>query len=436
MRNEIFRQFCSVICFSILCFNLGCKDAVKNLSVGGSIRADVVTFDPASVQSPGDPPKFFYGPQSFNQIEDINTLSGPRLSLLQGGDIEIQEVLGSVIISNQFGGFTTPNLEYRIVDDVVKPLNTKALNMLSAIFHFDMLIGKVEALTGLSEDEFFNEFSALKVIYHPAVKVSSSGEVLKKYETSNAAYLAGSRQFALFSPGKNEQLPLAYNPQIVAHEFGHAIFERTFYNNRFERCERGTYVDQKLFPGRLEQEFVIRGVNEGFADLVSFVWTGSSNILQSSFGETAVSRERNFSKIDFDYDNYSFNLSDVCGGGFYCIGTLWAKTLFEVYLSRGLDPKNSDARKEFLREVVQLMADVGKSMREFDGDRLPTPDEDSSECLTRDSLSPSYDEDVMSVFFEAVIENAAAGKRKGYCDAIAKYFGPTAFPSTVRGGCK
>jgi hypothetical protein len=436
MKNKFSRLSGLVLFVPAFCFVTGCKTGVKTLPAAGAIRADVVSFDPASVQSPSDVPKFIYGTQTFPQITDINTLSGPRMRVLQGGDLEIQETFGTVIMSNRFSGYSIPSLEYRIVDGVVKPLSTKSLTLLSASFQFDTLISKIEVLTGITPVDFFSGLSSFDVLYHPAVKISSSDEVLRKYETTNAAYVAGARQFALFTEGKDERLPMAYNPQIVAHEFGHAIFERTFFNNKFERCVRGNYIEQKLFPGRLEQEFVIRGINEGFADIVSFVWTGSSNILQSALGESASSRERDFFKSTFDYTEYSFNLSDVCKGGYYCIGTLWAKTLFEVYMARGLDPKNSSARQEFLREIVQLKSDVGKSLREFDGDRLPKPDDKASICQSREELSPSYDEDMLAVFFEAVVENVEAAKRKTYCDAIAKYFGATAFPDSVRGNCK
>lgn len=436
VKSKSFNPSAAFFVISAIWFFCGCKTSVKTLPAGDTIRADVVSFDPASVQAVSDAPKFIYGPQTFSRITDINALSGSRLKMLQGGDLEIQETLGSVILSNQFGGFTIPNLDYRIANGIVKPTTSKSLTMLSAIYNFDTLVGAVESLTGIPENEFFKTSADLSVIYHPAVKVTAGGEVVKKYETTNAAYLAGSNQFALFMPGREEQVAMAYNAQIIAHEFGHSIFERSFFNNKFDRCTKGNYVEQKLFPGRLEQEFTVRGLNEGFADFVSFVWTGSGNILQSSLGISPATRERNFALIGFDYDDYSYSGSDICTGGYYCLGTLWAKTLFEVYQSRGLDPKNFELRKEFLRETVQLMSEVGKSLREFDGDRLPKPDEKMSKCEVREGLSPSYDEDLLAVFFEAVIENTETSKRKGYCDAISKYFGQTAFPDSARGDCK
>jgi len=417
-------------------FVLSCKNDVQKLPDSGLFRADVVTLDSGSVQTPSDVPKFIYGTQTFPRLTDINNLSGPRLKVLQGGDLEIQETAGSVITSSQFSGYTTPNLEYRVVEGVVKPLNNKSLTLLSAGFQFDTLINKIEALTGLREDEFFQGFQEFNIIYHPAVKLQISDEQIRKYETTNAAYIAGVKQFALFTSGKDERVPMAFNPQIISHEFGHAIFEKTFFDNKYERCAIGTYKEQKIFPGRLESEFVIRGINEGFADFVSFVWTGSSNILQASLGDSVNTRERDFSSADFDYRDFSFEGTDVCRGRFYCIGTLWAKTLFEVYKSRSLDPKNVDARQAYLREIVGVLTMVGETLRAFDGDRLPVPDDMASRCQTRDYLSPSYDEDVLAAFFEAFIDNVDSAQRKNYCDAIAKHFDTSAFPNSSRGSCK
>lgn len=437
MKRTFFfvEQPLSLFCLFSCCL-VACNTDLTKLPPGSPIRADVVTFDPSSVSKPSDVPKFIYGPQNFKQLNNIDNLSGPRFRLLVGGDLEVQEAIGSVITASEFSGYTVPSLQYRVVDGVVKPADSKSLSMLSASYQFDTLIEKVEALSGKSQEEFFAGFNGFSVLFHPSIQLSEGSEKIRKYENSNAAYVAGAKQFALFFLGRDERVPMSFNPQIIAHEFGHAIFEKSFFNNKFERCTPGEERTEKLFPGRIESEFSVRGLNEGFADFVSFVWTGSSNILQSAIGEGTTTRERDFVLSGFDYDNYTSRIAEVCQGRFYCLGTLWARTLFDVYSARGLDVMNRDTRMTFLREVVSLMEKVGSSLRANDGARLPEPDDRTSRCLSRDSISPVSDGEMLAAFFKALVENAEPSTRKQFCISIQKYFGISGFPLSARGSCK
>lgn len=419
----------------LISFLSGCKNDFGKYSAGSPVRAELVTFDSSSLNSPSDVPKFRYGVQTFSSLTNVDNLSGPRFKMLQGGELAVKESVGTVITSSEFGGYSIPSLDYRTVDGVVKPLTTQAVTMLSAVFQFDALIAKIEALSGKTQDAFFQGFDSVSILYHPSVEISASGEQLKRYESSNAAYVAGAKQFALYFVGENERVPMSYNPQILAHEFGHAIFERTFFNNKFERCTAGEVRTEKLFPGRIESEYVVRGINEGFSDFVSFVWTGSTNILQSSIGEGTLTLERDFSKSSFDFDTFTVKEGQVCQGRFYCIGTLWARVLLDVFNSRSLDPKNSESREKFLREVVGVLEKTGSALRESDGSRLPDPDFRAQTCQSRDFVSASSDGDMLSAFFTAFLENVEAANRKGYCTAIIKQFGTSGFPIAARRGC-
>jgi hypothetical protein len=412
-----------------------CAPKYEKFPAGQAIRGDVLTFDSSTISNPSDIPKFRYGPQTFAEMNNVENLSGPRFRMLLGGDLRIQESIGTVITNSEFTGYTIPRLDYRTIDGVVKPLNSKSLAMLSAGYQFDALINKVQDLTGKQPSDFFQGYEQFSIIFHPSIEISDSGEQTRKYENSNAAYVAGAKQFALFSLGNSERVPMSFNPQVLAHEFGHAIFERSFFANKYERCTPGQEYVDRLFKGRLETEFIIRGINEGFADFVSFVWTGSANILQSSVGDSLATRERDFSKFALDYETYSTKESLACQGRFYCIGTLWAKTLFEVFNARGLDAKNIQSRQTFLREVVSLKEKVGNLLRENEGDRLPDVDDSVRNCLSRDSLRPFNDGDLLAAFFESLIESAEPNLRQSYCAAIIKNFGASGFPISARGGC-
>lgn len=414
----------------------GCSNKLDKYPEGIPIQADVLSLDSASVNDIGDEPKFVYGPKTFPQMNNLSNLSSPRFQMLQGGDLEVREAVGSVITSSEFSGYTIPEIAYRNVNGVVKPSDSKSLLLLSASYQFDTLIDKIESLTGSTPQQFFDGFNTFSVLFHPSVVLRESDEQTRKYENTNAAYVAGVKQFALFSVGKDERVSMTFNPQIISHEFGHAIFEKYFFNNKYERCNTSEFRTEKLFPGRIENEYSIKGLNEGFADFVSFVWTGSSNILESSLGPQLITTERNFSRAKFNYDDFSSKEGEICQGRFYCVGTLWAKTLLDVFSSRSLDPKNSEQRQQFLREVVSLLPKVGAALRDSEGKVLPDPDEKTSGCVNRDSLSPMMDGDVLTAFFVALLNSTDPAVKKSYCTAIINNFGTSGFPISSRKVCQ
>lgn len=419
---------------SIIFLLSACSESTALKRVGESFVADVLTVDKSSVDSPGNVPTFRFGPQPFVILNDVNSLSGDGISLLQGGDLEVFELAGSIITKGLFTGGNRPHLEYRIKDGVVKPKNTKSLAMLSAMFQFDALVSNIELLTGIKLEEFRKEFGSLRVLFQPAILMDDDGEQIKNYETSNAAYVAGAKQFALYKTSDSEKVPLSFNPQIIAHEFGHAIFETSFYANKYETCDSKDVDKTNLFKGRLELEYVIRGLNEGFADFVSFVWTGSSNILESSIGKSSSSAERNFSQIPFSYEALSSG-SRTCSGGFYCLGSVWARTLLEIYQGLNFDVRNDAQRREFLRELVGMLRASGEKLRANNGADLPPVDEDTRRCRPRQIKLGIIDDEMLGTFLNAFVQSSSAGSRKLYCEKIVLRFGASGFADKFRRSC-
>lgn len=429
---NVLKQFFGLVSFVFLLS--ACSESAERKTAGASFVADVLTIDKSSVDSPGSVPKFRFGPQPFAILNDVNNLSGGGISLLQGGDLEVFEMAGSIITNGLFTGGNQPHLEYRINDGVVKPKTTKSLAMLSAMFQFDSLVSNIELLTGKKLEEFRKEFGSLRVLFQPAILLDDDGEQVRNYETSNAAYVAGAKQFALYKTSDSEKVPLSFNPQIIAHEFGHAIFETSFFANNYETCDSKDFDKTNLFKGRLELEYVIRGLNEGFADFVSFVWTGSSNILESSIGKSSSSAERNFSQIPFNYEALSSD-SKTCRGGFYCLGSVWARTLLDIYQGFNFDFRNSEQRQEFLRELVGMLKATSEKLRANNGAALPPADADTESCRPRQMKLGLIDDEMLGTFLKAFVESSSAGSRKLYCEKIVLRFGASGFADKFRGSC-
>lgn len=429
---NVLKQFSALASFVFLLS--ACSEPAARKKAGESFVADVLTIDTDSVESPGSVPKFRFGPQAFKILNDVNNLSGGGLSLLQGGDLEVLEMAGSIITNGLFTGGNRPLLEYRVNDGVVKPKTTKSLAMLSAMYQFDSLVASIELLTGKKLDDFSKEFGSFRVLFQPSILIDDDGRQVRNYETSNAAYVAGARQFALYKTSDSEKVPLIFNPQIIAHEFGHAIFETSFYDNNYQTCDAKDFDKANLFKGRLELEYVIRGLNEGFADFVSFAWTGSSNVLESSIGKSNASAQRNFSEIGFDYDALS-SASNTCTGGFYCLGSVWARTLLDIYQGFNFDVRNASQRKQFLRELVGMLKATSEKLRADNGAALPPPDADIESCKPRQKKLGLIDDEILGSFLKAFVESSSASSRKLYCEKIVLRFGAFGFANKFRGSC-
>ena len=413
---------------------VGCDSDLQQRNATGVIVADVLSLSDTAPDSPEMLPKYVFGPRKFELIKDISSMSAHGLKLIQGGDIEIISRAGSLITNGFFSGGATPFVDYSTLNGVIKPKDDRSLSMLSAMFHFDSLFASIERLSGVSRDELLNDGLSFQVIYQPAILIDDDGDKSRRYETGNAAYIAGAKQFALYKSGVDEEVPLIVNPQVVAHEFGHAIFELSFYQNAYQSCNKNEVTDEGVFPGRLELEYIIRGLNEGFADFVSFVWTGSTNLLESSFGKTTQSDQRNFATIGYNYSNLGEG-SERCTGEIYCVGSIFAKSLLDAYKDLGFDVKKREQREEYLRALYSILKGAGSELRDGVNDSLPSADDSVSRCKLRDSRNVLFDDEILGLFLKAFIDASRAEQKQAFCKSFAEHFGESGFASRYRSGC-
>jgi hypothetical protein len=151
-------------------------------------------------------------------------------------------------------------------------------------------------------------------LFEPTLDLETSGISGSVSAKRNAAFVPGQGQFVLFERSRSERVPLAANLQVVSHEFGHAIFDYTFFDNAFSA--------NSPYAGN----FVVAGLNEGIADFTSFLWSRSGDVLSGSLSGIGAVAERNFVKSTFVLSD----ASSLCSGGFYCLGTLFARSLWQV----------------------------------------------------------------------------------------------------------
>lgn len=420
--------------FVLAVFNAACDTDGYKTKASGDLVADVLTLSRSAPNTPAEMPAFTFGPQRFSVIKNIATMDAPGLRLIQGGDIEIFAQAGSLITNGFFSGGKDPYFNYTEIDGVIKSNDSRTLTMLSAMYQFDTLMASLPSLSGSSQSELFGNNQNFQVIFQPSILIDEDGDKLRRYETGNAAYIAGAKQFALYKTGVGENIPLAVNPQVIAHEFGHAVFEFSFFQNSYQKCNVGRIEDDRNFPGRLELEYIIRGLNEGFADFFSFVWSGSSNLLESSFGATLQSGERNFASINYSYSTMNDQAS-LCTGEFYCIGSLFARSLFDAYITLGFDVKSQSEREQFLRSVFGILKGAGEKLRAGSDYVLPFADDQVADCKLRNSREVLLDDEILGVFLSAFVDSAPANQKQAFCGRFAEQFGVSGFAARYRSGC-
>ncbi|MGE0548366.1 MAG: hypothetical protein AB7O24_02255 [Kofleriaceae bacterium] len=366
---------------------------------------DLVSVDPVTGAG-----QFELAPRELTTVSDLDRLDGPYLRMLRGG--ELVEQAGQVTLR----GGRDPGLRYSVEGGVVVPLDYPSLVMVSAYYQFERLFEQLPNVTGLTIDELIAGGDKLTVYFEPA------GDEIG---VSNAFY-AGQRRWVLSRRSDTERVPLAIDPRVLAHELGHVLFERGFFDGAPVACDRAAAHSDPLFPGRLELEYGVIGFDEGIADFVSFAATGGTSPL---FDTGFPPADRDFHST-FTYE--SLALGTGCTSGLYCVGTLVARSLFQAMPALAMDPASPDARGALSRTVLAALA--GARGR-IDATHLPAPGSPVTECDTRHDLDASHDGRVIGSVLEAWLAGLDPVIRAAVCDQLIASFGELGFPAEARTAC-
>jgi hypothetical protein len=137
----------------------------------------------------------------------------------------------------------------------------------------------------------------------------------------NAAYLPGVRDFWFFKTASREHVPVKMNFGVVAHEFGHFIFDYHFAE-----------FDRSIYETKLGiNDNFLSGLNEGLSDYFSYAVTQSVSEFGASLPE--LDQER---RLPVSWTLRS-SLDGSCKGSFYCQGSVLASALYEIAQLPGQD---------------------------------------------------------------------------------------------------
>lgn len=187
---------------------------------------------------------------------------------------------------------------------------------------------------------------------------------------TNAAYISGGQAFVLVQMSSLELIPLGMNPSVLAHEFGHHVFHIAF-NVGDGACMARSPQSGPTPPGRFSGTATVRGFNEGFADFTAFALQQETSVLADSV-PALDSGDGAIDKRTPGYLDFTWATRDRCGGSFYCIGTLWARAMFETYLATGARTDDVAARSAFARTIVEAITGIPTRLRQRGGWVPPT----------------------------------------------------------------
>ncbi len=308
----------------------------------------------------------------------------------------------------------------RNIDGTLVPRDLLSLQTMSAYVALRNAADAIPDATGLPRTSIIPT-GGLQVWVKP---VFVDGAASSRMET-NAFYLAYTNTFGLLDFSSLERRPLGALTPVVTHEFGHHLFHRSFTEADGLCDEFGAGGN---YAGRFGNELAIAGINEGFADWIAFVIVGSTNTLSDAFAtEIADPGERAIDTRLPSATKFTFDSILTCTGDFYCIGTLFARSLFEAFVARGGDPNDRTQRMAASRSVFASVKAAPQQMRTKMWSRPAII------CDTK--RSNEIDATVLSGFLGAFVANLPASERASVCERFIVNFGAVGFASEFRGAC-
>lgn len=385
---------------------------------GPPYRAQVITMD--ETKSAESAVSFTVRNVDLPFLESTENLKSRFFQFLGGGQLKVEEVEGSQAIGAEYTGGGKLPLRFKEKNGILIPRDYSSLILLSAYHQLASVFQNLDTLLGITAEQYFAKNGRIDVLFEPGFIISQDGIQAEVTQKLNAAFVPMQEIFVLFRRSAVESVPIAANLQVIAHEFGHAAFEQSFYRNAFAAT------------GRLEQEPVIAGFNEGYADILSWAVSGSADVLSASIDFPGISDLRNFSQNRFTFEGMQ-ERPESCLAGIYCVGTIFAASVLAAHQELGLTNAPQD-RWTTSREIYRTLTLTKTQMEAYQDTLMPSPL--LSPGRTASGLVPvtSYDGRVSSVFLRAFLENLRSDWVKPYCVALIARFGESGFSLPAREG--
>jgi len=271
-------------------------------------------------------------------LEDVTALRGEaarpigaakiRLEASRLMGVETEAQFRRAVLADPGGDVEAQFLD---VDGVLYPSDFHSLSLATAYYNFE--VARTYALArGMSTDRL----RGVSFYYFPEFVVGRSDG----YAADNAAWFAPLRSFLVFPFHALQGIPLAVNQGVIAHEYGHGIFNALVHD--------GSWLPD--YPDRWGSAGLgmIESVEEGFADAWAMAVTGDLHFVERSIDEVeARLRDLDFVPDQHCYSQQAFveelweKAAHLRGPYWdarkYQIGTMWASALHRAGNLPGTD---------------------------------------------------------------------------------------------------
>jgi len=218
------------------------------------------------------------------------------------------------------------------------------------------------------------------------------------FQNNNASFVSGLDAF-LFLPYTLDRTPLALNPGVVGHEYFHALFnqlvikpsglnypgwqEPSLKSSDVSMAEENITpfseaVDIKKSDRDYYHEYLLRGINEGLADIWGWLYSGDPEFLNISMPHQnqrslkagpmmvlSISALKNMSKGAKGLD-----------GGVYLIGTAYARSIYNDFqneMQKGnVNPEN--LKLTLRQSLITLLTDLQQKVQSLKDDEYLDPE--------------------------------------------------------------
>jgi len=255
----------------------------------------------------------------YTTLNSIKHMKGDYAKIIGGASLDLNADAEEVVTSNNPDDIYKDlgqevNLDFYLDGNVVVPRTGESMEMLGLYYVFERSVTYWVTHFGINPKVF-------RLFYNPSLKASVDGLELELKLKLNAAFMPGPRDFFLFETSSLiEDLPVKMNFGIIAHEFGHAIFDETFAQKDASYYETTNDLASEQ----------LSGMNEGVSDFFSFMVTGSVNEFGNSI---SFLEEERAMPVSWTYSSLG---DQSCADSFYCKGSIIASALHEVATSGGL----------------------------------------------------------------------------------------------------
>ena len=414
-------------CFSLSILSACGSSKRPSAPDSGPYKALVVAFKSVDANGRG---RFGLEERTFNTLTNLDDLDGTYAKISRGGVLKISEVNGSIVEADSFSGGESPSLRYNLDGGTVIAADYSTLAMLSGYYQLDWIYSNVSDVWGIDPKDLAAKLPGGKhtVLFEPEIKITTSGANASAGIKLNAAFSPQDKKFLLFQRSPVENVPLAGNLQVLSHEFGHFIFDFTFFNSVYDK-------------DNLYQEiYAMRGLNEGFADFSSWLFTNCADVLRGSLDIPDYADERFFTKNTFTWDQVvqqdlglvakpSSHL-ETCTGSFYCIGTLLARSLYQSQVAMNA----TVSKKEFAQDIVASMKKAQDAIKSMPASIVPAPLEHHKDDPTTTTTWEEQGQ-FTSAFIRALIQNMPTALQPTLCTKFSDNFGTSqGFTAAARSG--